>query len=182
MRVATRRGPGKTFLLAACAAMAAAGCAATHTTTGPVTAASRTAASPTPQERAIAEAAAILRAFVVPPGGQRLPKVPDLLKVPSSTLVSTTLVDDVSFWRAPGQSLVHPAGPPSRRPGLEGPLERVASGMSACQHLAGHDSTCPCQMSVFADVTATLLQDLPLRLRRSRSAASTFGYASVRAS
>jgi hypothetical protein len=94
--------PGKTLLMAACAAMVA-GCAATHATTGPVTAASRTAASPTPRERAAAEAAAILRAFVVPLGGQRLPKAPDVLKVPSSTLVSTTLIDDVSFWRAPGQ-------------------------------------------------------------------------------
>jgi hypothetical protein len=83
--------------------MAVAGCAATRTTTGPVTAASRTAASPTARERAVAEAAAILKAFVVPPGGQRLPKVPDVLKTPSSTLVSTALVDDVSFWRAPGQ-------------------------------------------------------------------------------
>jgi hypothetical protein len=32
-----------------------------------------------------------------------LPKAPDALKVPSSTLVSTTLVDNVAFWRAPGQ-------------------------------------------------------------------------------
>lgn len=94
--------PGKTLLMTACAAMVA-GCAATHTTTGPVTAASRMAASPTPQERAVAEASAILKAFVVPPGGQRLPKAPGALKFPSSTLVSTTLVDDVSFWRAPGQ-------------------------------------------------------------------------------
>ncbi|MGO8958162.1 MAG: hypothetical protein ACLQFR_12445 [Streptosporangiaceae bacterium] len=39
----------------------------------------------------------------MPPGGQRLVKPPHLLKVPSSTLVSTTLVDEVSFWRAPGQ-------------------------------------------------------------------------------
>jgi hypothetical protein len=83
--------------------MAVAGCAPAHTTTGPVTAASRTAASPTARERAVAGAAAILRAFVVPPGGRRLPTAPDVLKVPSSTLVSTTLVDDVSFWRAPGQ-------------------------------------------------------------------------------
>jgi hypothetical protein len=98
-----RCAPGKTLLLAAWAAVAVAGCAATHTTTGPVTAASRTAASPTAQERAVAEAAAILRAFVVPPGGQRLAKAPDVLKVPSSTLVSTALVDEVSFWRAPGQ-------------------------------------------------------------------------------
>ena len=88
--------------------MAGAGCTATHTTTGSVTAASPTAASPaaaslTPRERAVAEAAAILRAFVVPPGGQRLSKAPDALKVPSSTLVSSALVDDVSFWRAPGR-------------------------------------------------------------------------------
>ena len=39
----------------------------------------------------------------MPLGGQRLAKAPDVLKVPSSTLVSTTLVNDVSFWRAPGQ-------------------------------------------------------------------------------
>jgi hypothetical protein len=36
-----------------------------------------------------------------------LPTAPDVLKVPSTILVSTTLVDDVSFWRAPGQP--HPA-------------------------------------------------------------------------
>jgi hypothetical protein len=45
----------------------------------------------------------MLRAFVVPPGAQRLDTAPDVLKVPSSTLVSTTLVDQVAFWRAPGQ-------------------------------------------------------------------------------
>lgn len=83
--------------------MAVAGRAAAHTTTRPVTAASRTAASPTARERAVAEAAAILRAFVVPPGGRRPAKVLDVLKVPSSTLVSTALVDDVSFWQEPGQ-------------------------------------------------------------------------------
>jgi hypothetical protein len=90
--------PGTTLLLAACAAMAAAGCAATHAATGPVT-----AASPTPRQRAVADAAAMLRAFVVPPGGQRLQQAPDALKAPVTTLVSTTLVDDVSFWRVPGQ-------------------------------------------------------------------------------
>jgi hypothetical protein len=41
--------------------------------------------------------------FAVPPGGQRLPQPPAALKAPITTLVSTTLVDDVSFWRAPGQ-------------------------------------------------------------------------------
>ena len=93
----------KTLLIAAWAVMALAGCAAAHTTTGPVPAASGTTAPPTPRERAVAEAAAILRAFAVPPGGQRLPAAPDALKFPSSTLVSTALVDDVSFWRAPGR-------------------------------------------------------------------------------
>ena len=108
MRLPLRCAPGKTLLLGAWAATAVAGCAATHTTTRPVTAGSPTAASPTAtsptaRERAVAEAAALLRAFVVPPGGQRLAKAPDALKFPISTLVSTTLVDDVSFWRAPGQ-------------------------------------------------------------------------------
>jgi hypothetical protein len=78
--------------------MAVAGCATTHTATGPVT-----AASLTPQERAVTDAAAILKAFVVPPGARRLPQAPDALKVPITTIVSTTLVDEVSFWRAPGQ-------------------------------------------------------------------------------
>ena len=63
----------KTLLIAACAVIAVAGCAVTHTTTGPVPAASGTTAPPTARERAVAEAAAILRAFAVPPGGQRLP-------------------------------------------------------------------------------------------------------------
>jgi len=94
--------PGATLLLAACTAMAAVGCSATHAATGPVTAASRPV-SATPRERAVADAAAILRAFAVPPGAQRLQKAPGVLKVPISTLVSTTLVDDVSFWRAPGR-------------------------------------------------------------------------------
>jgi hypothetical protein len=96
-----RCAPGTTLLFAACAAIAVAGCAATNTTMGPATA--RTVASPTPRERAVADAAAILRAFVVPAGGQRLRRAPGALKVPITTLVSTTLVDDVSFWRAPGQ-------------------------------------------------------------------------------
>src|SRR5215813_3161997 len=72
MRPHLRCAPGTMLLMAAGAAMAA-GCAATHTTTtGPVTEASQAASSPTPRERAVADAAAILRAFVVPPGGQRL--------------------------------------------------------------------------------------------------------------
>ena len=68
-------------------------------TTGP-------AASSRPRERAVVDAAAILQAFAVPPGARRLPQAPDGLKVPITTVVSTTLVDDVSFWRAPGQPQV----------------------------------------------------------------------------
>jgi hypothetical protein len=74
----------------------AAGCGVAHTATGPVT-------SPGPRERAVADAAAMLRAFAVPPGARRLGQAPDALKVPITTVVSTTVVDDVSFWRAPGQ-------------------------------------------------------------------------------
>jgi hypothetical protein len=87
------------LLTAACAAVAVAGCAATHTGTGPVTA----AAPRTPREGAVADAAAVLKAFTVPPGARRLQQPPDALKVPVTTLVSATLVDDVSFWQAPGQ-------------------------------------------------------------------------------
>jgi hypothetical protein len=98
MRPNMRCAPGPGLLLAACVAMAAVGCGAAHPSMQSVT-----AASPRPRERAVTDAAAILRAFAVPPGAQRLHEAPDILKAPSSTLVSTTLVDDVSFWRAPGQ-------------------------------------------------------------------------------
>ncbi len=98
-----------TLLLTASAGIALAGCAATHTATGPAAAASRTAAAshtaelPTTGQRAVADAAAILKEFVVPPRAQRLREAPALLKAPISTLGTTTAVDDVSFWRAPGQ-------------------------------------------------------------------------------
>jgi hypothetical protein len=72
----------------------AAGCAAAR----PVT-----AVSASPRERAVADATAILRAFAVPPGAQRLRQAPAALKAPITALVSSTLVDKVSFWRAPGQ-------------------------------------------------------------------------------
>lgn len=112
MERALRRVLGVTTL-AVCAAVA--GCATTGTTTARGTAsataaASRTAAaasSATPRQRAVAQAAAILTEFVPPPGARRLPTAPGtdggLLKFPSSTVVSTALVDDASFWLAPGQ-------------------------------------------------------------------------------
>jgi hypothetical protein len=98
MRPHLRCAPGTALLIAACAAMTAAGCAATHPTMGPVP-----AVSATPRERAVADAAAILKAFAVPPGARRLQRAPDTLKAQMTTLVSTALVDKVSFWRAPGQ-------------------------------------------------------------------------------
>src|SRR5580693_4914272 len=95
--------------LAVCAAVA--GCAAAGTTTArgaasarvsATAAASRTAPAATPRQRAVADAAAILTAFVPPPGARRLQKAPGtdggLLKFPSSIVVSTALVDDASFW------------------------------------------------------------------------------------
>jgi len=97
MRPHLRCAPGTALLLAACAAVVA-GCGSAHTATG-----AGTAASARPRERAVTDAAAILRAFVVPPGARRLPQAPEALKVPITTIVSTTLVDRVSFWRAPGQ-------------------------------------------------------------------------------
>lgn len=102
MRPHLRFGRGATLLLAAGAALAVAGCAAPRTTAGTVTA-SGASATMTPRERAVADAAAILKAFAVPPGAHRLPNAPDVLKVPITILGSTAMVDDVSFWRAPGQ-------------------------------------------------------------------------------
>jgi hypothetical protein len=85
--------------MAACAALAVAGCGTAHMAAGSTT----TAVSGTPRDRAVTDAAALLKAFAVPPGARRLPQPPDGLKTPITTLVSATLVDKVSFWRAPGQ-------------------------------------------------------------------------------
>src|SRR5690242_16258532 len=65
MRPHVRCASGTALLLAACAVMAV-GCA---TRPG-------TAVSPEPRERAVTDAAAILKAFAVPPGAQRLPQAP----------------------------------------------------------------------------------------------------------
>jgi hypothetical protein len=99
MRPQKRCAPGPALLVAACAALAVAGCGTAHMAAGSTT----TAASGTPRERAVTDAAALLKAFAVPPGARRLPQAPDGLKTPITTLVSTTLVDKASFWRAPGQ-------------------------------------------------------------------------------
>jgi hypothetical protein len=116
MERAIRRTLGVTTLAASAAV---AGCAGAGTTAArgsasapaSATAAASRTASPapatTPRQRAVTDAAAILTAFVPPPGARRLQKAPGtdggLLKSPSSIVVSTALVDDVSFWLAPGQ-------------------------------------------------------------------------------
>ena len=103
--------------LAVSAALAVAGCTSAGPAargTGPaarVSAAARPVAPATPatpRQRAVADAAAILAAFVPPPGARRLAKAPDVAGLPGgpiSTLGSIALVDDVAFWEAPGQPL-----------------------------------------------------------------------------
>jgi hypothetical protein len=60
----------------------------------------------TPQQRAVADAAAILAAFAVPPGARRLADAPDVaggvLKEPPVLSATPDLVDDASWWQAPG--------------------------------------------------------------------------------
>jgi hypothetical protein len=102
----------RAVIVAACAALVVTGCAAAPSAahrTGPAPSASGSATGPaaTPRQRAVADAAAILTAFVPPPGARRLAKAPSAdggwLRSPSSTLGAIALVDDVSFWTAPGQ-------------------------------------------------------------------------------
>ena len=101
MERAIRRSLGVTTLAAFAAVT---GCAGAGTTTAR---GSASAPAATPRQRAVTDAAAILTAFVPPPGARRLQQAPGtdggLLEFPSSTVVSTALVDDVSFWLAPGQ-------------------------------------------------------------------------------
>jgi hypothetical protein len=102
-----------TTIVAACAAIAVAACGTTHATPGPATPAASRSSSPspspaaTPRQRAEADAAAILASFVAPPGARRLPAAPavdgGVLKTASDFPVSTALVDDTSWWLAPGQ-------------------------------------------------------------------------------
>ncbi len=60
-----------------------------------------------PQQRAEADAAAIRAAFVPPPGARRLSAAPSvaagILKQPVQVPQTPTLVDDASWWQAPGQ-------------------------------------------------------------------------------
>jgi hypothetical protein len=102
-----------TTIAAACAATAVAACGTTHATPGPAAPVASRSSSPspspaaTPRQRAQADAAAILASFVAPPGARRLPAAPavdgGVLKTASDFPVSTALVDDTSWWLAPGQ-------------------------------------------------------------------------------
>jgi hypothetical protein len=99
-----RRLPGVTAL-AGCALLAVAGCGTIHSTRAGVTktVTSPSAAAASPRSRAVADAAAILASFAVPPGARRLSGAPeDVLKHPPSTPDTPDLVDDASWWQAPG--------------------------------------------------------------------------------
>ena len=103
-----------TTIVAACAATAVAACGTTHAPPGPATAATTAGPRPaspspaaSPRQRAEADAAAILASFDAPPGARRLLAAPALdggvLKTASDFPGSTALVDDTSWWLAPGQ-------------------------------------------------------------------------------
>jgi hypothetical protein len=94
-------------VLAACGTQSAATGSATTTGASSTTGASTGArGAQTPKQRAEAEAAALLKAFVPPPGATRLTGPPNLpggvLKTPSSFLVSAYEARGLMFWEAPG--------------------------------------------------------------------------------
>jgi len=113
-------------LFASCGAMAVTGCAANAalSRTGPAATAPSTrapassqapsssaspspSATPSPRQRAEADAAAIRASFVPPPGARRLTAAPGagggVLKQPVQIPGTPDLVDDTSWWQAPGQ-------------------------------------------------------------------------------
>ncbi len=67
----------------------------------------RAAPAPAPRQRAIADAAAILASFAVPPGARRLPGAPaangGALRQPLLVAAAANLVDQVAWWQVPGQ-------------------------------------------------------------------------------
>jgi hypothetical protein len=93
------------------AALALAGCAVAHS---PATAASHAvttanpaaATSQSPKQRAEADAAAILAAFVVPPGARKLPGAPsgqaNQLKNIAGSSASPNWIDKAGFWQVKG--------------------------------------------------------------------------------
>jgi hypothetical protein len=91
--------------------LALAGCGSVHAGTGSPGGAASTSArseSQSPQARAKADAAAILAAFVPPPGASRLGTAPnsdgDALSQPIYREDTPDIVDDADWWRVPGLS------------------------------------------------------------------------------
>jgi hypothetical protein len=121
MRLRATTAAGRSTALAALAlsaavAVALSGCG-TATATDPVsvriastglplTSAKSPAKTQTPNQRAVADANAILASFAVPTGAQQLPAAPTVedgvLKSPAKTAGTPDLVDKAEWWIAPG--------------------------------------------------------------------------------
>jgi hypothetical protein len=94
------------------AALALAGCAVAHPSATAASQAATTTAHPaaatalSPRQRAEADAAAILAAFVVPPGARRLPGAPsgqaNQLKHITGSSASPNWIDKAGFWQVKG--------------------------------------------------------------------------------
>jgi hypothetical protein len=92
--------------------LALVGCAAGHSSATGASPAATTSANPaaaasqSPKQRAEADAAAILAAFVVPPGGRKLPGAPpgqaNQLKNIAGSSASPNWVDKTGFWQVKG--------------------------------------------------------------------------------
>jgi hypothetical protein len=109
------RSPLRVLLVASCAAIVVAGCGTKVLPRGaPASKAPSSSTMPpsaraavSPRQRAEADAAAIRASFVPPPGARRLTAAPGAgggaLKQPFQTPGTPDLVDDASWWLAPGQ-------------------------------------------------------------------------------
>jgi hypothetical protein len=119
MRPRARHLPIASLALGAVAALALSGCGTVHaqgtgptgkptgSTDVPVTSAKSPARpSPTPKQRAVADADAILASFAVPKGARKLSAAPSVgkgaLRSPGQTLGTPDLVDKAGWWIAPG--------------------------------------------------------------------------------
>jgi hypothetical protein len=118
----TWRPGARRLIMAGCVTLLAAGCtAASSSTVSSATASSTTAGAKTsatgsavvadpgatPEQIARIQATALLADFVPPPRARRLAAAPSIdggvLDQPTSTIVSSALVDQVAFWVVPGQ-------------------------------------------------------------------------------
>jgi hypothetical protein len=108
MALTILRLPGALLL----SAVALAGCGGAHSSARPVGQAASSTAHPaaamarSPQQRAEADAAAILAAFVVPPGGRKLPGPPtgqaSQMKDITGSSASPNWIDKTGFWQVKG--------------------------------------------------------------------------------